>query len=667
LETGKICYISSMKSSDIRQRFLSFFEKRGHAIIQSASLVTPDEKGLTNATLFNTAGMQPLVPYLLGKPYMIDGKKATRLVDVQKCLRTNDIDGVGDKTHHTFFQMLGNWSLGDYFKREAIGWSYEFLTSKSEGLGLDPTRLYVSVFEGDANAPRDDEAADIWKEVFKKNKVDFGGDTRKGEAGRIFYLPASNNWWEAGDNGPCGPDTEMFYDIKNTHKGALLTHKEYSAADGVQEIVEVWNDVFMQYEKKDGKIIGKLPKPSVDTGAGLERLTITLSGSDNTYDTDLFKPVMDLMKDEASSLRSKRIVADHLRASIFLIADGIIPSNTDRGYILRRFIRRAVMNTANKKLDSATIARFVDTFVSIYKGGYPELAVKSETIKKALNDECIKFSETLVRVKNIFDEIVRLVNSIRNFKLENKGLEDALDIYKVPLKYYFGDDVFSNPSVLRLSGNSVFNLYQTSGAPYELIEEFAKENNLEIDKETFENKREEHQKLSRTGAEQKFKGGLADANDPMVVRYHTATHLLQQALHDVLGEDLGSQKGSNITPERLRYDFTGAKLTDEQKKKVEAIVNEKIMAALPVNQIVLSRDEAEKTGARHFFGEKYGDQISVYYIGPILDKAYSKEFCGGPHVKNTSELAGPEGKWHFKIKKEEASSQGVRRIKAVLE
>ncbi|MDR3558604.1 MAG: alanine--tRNA ligase [Candidatus Pacebacteria bacterium] len=617
-----------MKSREIRQRFLSFFEKRGHTVIQSASLVTPDEKGLTNATLFNTAGMQPLVPYLLGKPYTIGGTKATRLVDVQKCLRTNDIDGVGDKTHHTFFQMLGNWSLGDYFKREAIEWSFEFLTSKSEGLGLDPARLYVSVFEGDANAPRDDEAAAIWQDVFTKNNVDFGGDTSKGEAGRIFYLPASNNWWEAGDNGPCGPDTEMFYDIKDTHKGALLNHKAYVAADDAQEIVEVWNDVFMQYEKKDGKIIGKLPKPSVDTGAGLERLTITLSGSDNTYDTDLFKPVMDLMKEESIPLRSKRIIADHMRASIFLITDGVIPSNTDRGYILRRFIRRAVMNTADKKLDAATIARFVDTFVSIYKEGYPELAEKSEMIMKVLAEESAKFAEALI--------------------LGLKEFEKGVD---------------------------AFTLFSSYGFPLELTLELAKEKGIKVDVKDFEEKFKKHQDLSRSGAEQKFKGGLADANDPMVVRYHTATHLLQQALHDVLGEELGSQKGSNITPERLRYDFNGIKLTDEQKKKVEEIVNEKIAAKLPVNQIILPRDEAEKTGARHFFGEKYGDQISVYFIGPIaganaavsdLSNAYSKEFCGGPHVKNTFELAGPEGKWHFKIQKEEASSQGIRRIKAVL-
>ncbi len=658
-----------MKSSEIRQRFLSFFEKRGHTVIQSASLVTPDEKGLTNATLFNTAGMQPLVPYLLGKPYAsADGARVARLVDIQKCLRTVDIDTVGDKTHHTFFQMLGNWSLGDYFKREAIGWSFEFLTNPidapkgDQGLGLDPTRLYVSVFAGDENAPRDDEAADIWRDVFKKNKVEAGGDTSKGEAGRIFYLPAENNWWEAGDNGPCGPDTEMFYDIKNTHKGALLTHEDYAKADAAQEVVEVWNDVFMQYEKKDGKIVGKLPKPSVDTGAGLERLTITLSGSDNTYDTDLFKPVMDLLNDEKTPLRSKRIVADHLRASIFLITDGVIPSNTDRGYILRRFIRRAVMNTAAKKLPAAEISKFVDTFISIYKESYPELVEKSALIKKVLIEESEKFAEALVLGTKELDK-----EMIKEFDLWTRGpaLTGSSDVETQ-------SNLEKMPKIM--PGLAAFKIFQTYGLPLELIVDIAKEKGINVDEKGFHEEFKKHQDLSRAGAEQKFKGGLADANDPMVVRYHTATHLLQQALHDVLGEESGSQKGSNITAERLRYDFNGVKLTDEQKKKVEEIVNEKIKAALPVNQIIVPRAEAEKTGARHFFGEKYGDRISIYFIGPAsnpptiddLKNAYSKEFCGGPHVKNTSELAGPEGKWRFKIQKEEASSQGVRRIKAAL-
>ncbi len=627
-----------MQSSEIRSRFLEFFKKRGHTVIPSASLVTPDEKGVTNATLFNTAGMQPLIPYLLGKPYVIDGKETTRLVDVQKCLRTVDIDDIGDKVHATFFEMLGNWSLGDYFKKEAIEWSYEFLTNPVDapegdrGLGLDPKRLYITVFEGDANAPRDDEAAGIWRDIFKKNKV---------EGERIFFMPASTNWWEAGDNGPCGPDTEMYYDVGDPKTGQSffggkgMTREQFIQADEARQVVEVWNDVFMQYEKKDGKIIANLPKPSVDTGAGLERLAMTMQGVDNIYDTDLFSDIMKVSKKLSLPEMSQKVMADHLRSAIFLIADGVMPSNTDRGYVLRRLIRRAVMNATDKKLDEARISEFIDALVSVYKDTYPEVATKSHLIKNILKEESVKFAEALA-------------NGTREFiRVTKNGM---------------------------ISGHDAFNLFSSYGLPLELIVEFAEAKQIEVDKEGFNEEFKKHQELSRTGASQKFKGGLADENDPMIVRYHTATHLLQQALHDVLGEEAGNQKGSNITAERLRYDFTGVKLTDEQKKKVEDIVNEKIAAKLPVNQIILPLAEAEKTGARHFFGEKYGDEISIYFIGPTsnpptagdLKGAYSKEFCGGPHVKNTYELAGPEGKWKFKIQKEEASSQGVRRIKAIL-
>ncbi len=613
-----------MTSSEIRSRFLEFFKKRGHAVIPSASLVTSDEKGITNPTLFNTAGMQPLIPYLLGEPHPL-GK---RLVDVQKCLRTVDIDDIGDNTHATFFEMLGNWSLGDYFKKEAIEWSYEFLTSKEEGLGLDPSRLYVTVFEGDANAPRDDEAADIWKGIFKKNNVSgFNEDTLKGESGRVFYMPASANWWEAGENGPCGPDTEMFYDISNTFGGHALTKDEFIQADSKREVVEVWNDVFMQYEKKDGKIVGKLPKPSVDTGAGLERLTMTLQGVDNIYDTDLLKPVMDLTKNAENPLKNRRIVADHLRASVFLIADGVLPSNTDRGYILRRLIRRAIMNTSDKKLDAPRVSKFVDALVATYAGTYSDLPAKSESIKQALTEESAKFAEALAHGMNEFERRAKTGS---------------------------------------ISGADAFLLFSSFGLPIDATRELAAEKRIAVDVSGYEAEFKKHQTLSRSGAEQKFKGGLADANDPMVLRYHTATHLLHQALHDVLGEESGNQKGSNITAERLRFDFMGTKLTDEQKKRVEDIVNEKIAAGLPMNQVTMTKAEAEKTGARHFFGEKYGDEVSIYFIGNDLASAYSKEFCGGPHVSNTKELAGPEGKWRFKIQKEEAVAQGVRRIKAVL-
>lgn len=629
-----------LSSAEIRSRFLAFFEKRGHTIISSASLVTPDEKGITNPTLFNTAGMQPLIPYLLGKPYIdAKGAEVKRLVDSQKCVRTVDIDDIGDKTHATFFEMLGNWSLGDYFKKEAIQWSYEFLTSKEEGLGINPARLYVTVFEGDANAPRDEEAASIWKDIFQKNNIEVGGDTSKGESGRIFYLPAKNNWWEAGDNGPCGPDTEMFYDISATFGGKTLTHDQFMQADEVRQVVEIWNDVFMQYEKKEGKIIGTLPKPSVDTGAGLERIAMVMQGVDNIYDTDLLKPVMDTIQAFSKNLdlKSARIVADHIRASVFVIGDGVTPSNTGRGYILRRLMRRAIMNTHDKTLSAENIDALVEAIVDIYRDSYSEISSKKNEIKKVIENESKKFNETLTHGMREFE------------KLAKKGSISATD---------------------------AFGLFSSYGLPIDVTKELASAKSIQVDVSGFEAQFKHHQDLSRAGAEQKFKGGLADANDPMVVRYHTATHLLHQALHDIYGENDGGQKGSNITAERLRFDFAhGAKMTDEEKKKVEDIVNEKIAEKLPMTQIVLPKSEAEKTGARHFFGEKYGDEVSVYFVGKTshppsvedVKNAYSKEFCGGPHVTNTSELAGPEGKWKFKIQKEEASSQGVRRIKAVLE
>lgn len=605
-----------MKSDEIRSKFLEFFKnkERGHAIIPSASLITTDEKGITNPTLFNTAGMQPLIPYLLGKKHPL-GK---RLANSQKCLRTVDIDDIGDKTHVTFFEMLGNWSLGDYFKEEAIKWSYEFLTDKEEGLGLDPSRLYVTVFDGSTGSPQEDdvpkdiEAYDIWKKYIPGN--------------RIYFMGAKTNWWEAGENGPCGPDSEMFYDV--TKKGlGDLTRDEYISADEKRDVVEIWNDVFMQYEKKDGKIIGKLPAPSVDTGAGLERLCMVMQGVDNLYDTDLLKPVMEKIKElsglasfDNKQLISARIVADHIRASSFLISDGAIPSNTDRGYVLRKLIRRAVRHAGLLGInENGKILEIVDIIRSVYNGLYENLESKKDVIKQELSKEEIKFKETL-----------------------NQGLKEFE------------------------KGVDAFTLFSSYGFPLELTLELAKERGKTIDVEDFKKKFEQHQALSRAGAEQKFKGGLADANDEMVVRYHTATHLLHQALFDVLGDKV-MQKGSNITPERLRFDFAhGAKMTDEEKKKVEDIVNEKIAEKLPMNNVIMPREEAEKTGAKHFFGEKYGDQISIYFIGKDLTSAYSKEFCGGPHVKNTSELMGPEGKWKFKITKEEAVSAGVRRIKAVL-
>ena len=606
-----------MQSSQIRAKFLEFFKKRGHAIIPSASLITTDEKGVTNPTLFNTAGMQPLIPYLLGQKHLL----GTRLADVQKCLRTVDIDDIGDKTHATFFEMLGNWSLGDYFKKEAIEWSYEFLTSKEEGLGLDPNRLYVTVFEGDANAPRDDEAAEIWQNIFKsdtKNSVcDFMGKTQNGELGRIFFMPADKNWWEAGENGPCGPDSEMYYDVSGKLGGKGLTKAQFIEADDTRTVIEVWNDVFMQYEKRSGKIIGKLPKPSVDTGAGLERLTMTMQGVDNIYDTDLLKTVIELVRSSSKNfkLESARIVADHIKASVFLISDGVLPSNTDRGYVLRKLLRRAVRHADTLGMnENGDLELIASRIIDIYHEPYPEVKEKEKIILTEIQSEEKLFRETLRQ-------------GLKEFE---KGVDP-------------------------------FTLFSSYGFPLELTLELANEKGIAVDTKDFEEKFKKHQELSRSGAEKKFKGGLEDANNPQVVKYHTATHLLHQALHDVLGDSVG-QKGSNITPERLRFDFShSSKMTDEEKKKVEDIVNEKIASSIPVNQITLPIAEAEKTGARHFFGDKYGDQVSVYYIGPTLEKAYSKEFCGGPHVKNTSELG------HFRIAKEEAVAQGIRRIKAILE
>ncbi|MFA6404492.1 MAG: alanine--tRNA ligase-related protein, partial [Candidatus Paceibacterota bacterium] len=492
-------------------------------------------------------------------------------------------------------------------------WSYEFLTDKEEGLGLDPSRLYITVFdgstsspqEGDTNAPRDDEAREIWGEIFKKNNV---------EGERIFYMSASSNWWEAGDNGPCGPDTEMYYDVKNKFDGKGITKEEFIKADYARDVVEVWNDVFMQYEKKDGKIVGKLSKPSIDTGAGLERLAMTLQGVDNIYDTDLLKPIIKSIKGDSGEIKSERIVADHIKATVMMIADGITPSNTDRGYVLRKLIRRAVRHS--DLLFNVNLPEVVKAVQDQYKGIYPNVIGKDDglTIQKIIREEEKKFRETL--------------------KLGLKEFEKGVD---------------------------AFTLFSSYGFPLELTLELAKEKGVIVDTEDFEEKFKKHQELSRAGAEKKFKGGLGDVNDEKVVQYHTATHLLHQALHDVLGEN-ANQKGSNITAERLRFDFVhSSKMTQEEIKKVEEIVNEKIKQALPVSQVILGKEEAEKTGARHFFGEKYGDQISIYYIGDSLENAYSKEFCGGPHVKNTKELIG-----QFKIMKEEAVASGVRRIKAVL-
>ncbi len=584
-----------MTSSEIRQRFLDFFAKRGHAILPSASLVPKNDPSV----LFNTAGMQPLVPYLMGRPHPL----GNRLASSQKCVRTGDIEDVGDSRHLTFFEMLGNWSLGDYFKEDAIKWSYEFLTSKEEGLGLDPARLYVTVFEGDENAPRDFEAVEIWKQFVPEN--------------RIYFLPAKNNWWSAGDNGPCGPDSEMFYDPSPVPLGDM-THEQYVAADDVGDIVEIWNDVFMEFEKEHGKVIGKLGSKNIDTGSGLERVSMMVQGKSNVYEADMFAPVMSLIKEHAVnySERNARIVADHLRTALFLIADGVTPSNKDQGYILRRIIRRAVLKMRMLVLPEGTPIgnNILDHYINFYAPVYPEiLKTDIRTIFKTEED---KFQKTLI-----------------------SGLKEF-------------DKQFS-------SGVDPFMLATTYGFPIEITEELAFERGLVIDRELFNAQMKAHQDSSRAGAAAKFKGGLADTGIK-TTQLHTAHHLLLAALQKILGPEV-HQRGSNITEERLRIDFNfDRKLTDEEKLAVETQVNAWIQTNHKVCRKEMPLSEAKQIGAEMEFGTKYPDIVSIYMIEDDQGQAISKEFCGGPHVEQTAGLGT------FKIQKEEAVAAGVRRIKAAL-
>ncbi len=608
-----------MQSHEIRSKFLKFFEKRGHAIIPSASLVPENDPSV----LFNTAGMQPLVPFLMGAKHPL-GK---RLANVQKCVRTGDIDDIGDNRHLTFFEMLGNWSLGDYFKEDAIKWSYELLTSEEEGFGLDPKRLYVTVFAGDSNAPRDDEAARIWESVGVPKH-------------RIYYKDASANWWPAVKGkdtwtGPTGPCSEMFYDI--TEKGlGDLSPTEYDVADESGQVIEIWNDVFMEFEKKEGKIVSKLNQKNVDTGAGFERICTVLQGKDNVFETDLFAPIMAIAKSFSSNLQDQRIISDHIRTATFMIADGVVPANTDQGYILRRIIRRMVYKMGKQKFTKDSIETFVDILTRNYGATYQNIVNQKSKIIDEIVKEADKFHRTL---ENGVKELTKLLNSKQT-----------------------------------IDGNDAFDLYQSFGLPLELTREIASKireminkdvsdlNKMQVitNEEFFFDRMKAHQDLSRQGAEKKFKGGLGDTSEQSV-RYHTATHLLNAALRSVLGNHVG-QKGSNITAERLRFDFSHhQKMTPEEIKRVEAMVNEKIQEALPVSFQEMRKEDAEKLGALHAFGEKYADVVKVYTIGDEKTEIFSREFCGGPHVKNTSELGT------FKIQKEEAVSAGVRRIKAVLQ
>lgn len=581
-----------MTSSEIRKRFLDFFAKRGHAILPSAPLVPKNDPSV----LFNTAGMQPLVPFLMGEKHPL----GNRLASCQKCVRTVDIEEVGNHKNLSFFEMLGNWSLGSYFKEESIGWSYEFLTSKEEGLGLDPKRLYVTVFEGDEDAPRDMEAVEIWKKFIPEN--------------RIYFLPKKNNWWSPGDNGPCGPDTEMFYDV--TEKGlGDLTHEEYVVADDKGEVVEIWNNVFMEYEKKDGKVIGKLQQKNVDTGSGLERVTMLMQGKRNVYESDVFAPAMEFIELNTKGIpdeRSARIIADHTRSATMLIADGVVPSNKDQGYVLRRFIRRAVVQAKNIGFSYELLGVLQSGFMAKYEDVYPELKENVDAQKEIFNKEVEKFIKTLEAGLKEFEK-----------------------------------------------GTEPFILATTYGFPIEITEEIAKEKGITIDRADFDQKMKAHQEASRAGAEQKFKGGLANTSE-QTTRLHTAHHLLLKALQEVVSPDI-HQKGSNITEERLRIDFNfDRKLTEEEKSAVENKVNEWIRQDLKVVKREMPREDAEKLGAEMEFGVKYPEVVSVYFIEDVNGNTVSKEFCGGPHVERIGTLGT------FKIQKEEASSAGVRRIKAIL-
>ena len=552
--------------------------------------------------------MQPLVPYLTGKPHPTGSK---RLANVQKCVRTNDIEEVGDRTHLTFFEMLGNWSLGDYFKKEAIEWSFEFLTSKEEGLGLAPDRLYITVFEGDENAPKDTESYAIWKEIFEKAGLE--------AEGRIFYMGAEENWWSPGDNGPSGPDTEMFYDLTGTlTKG--LSKKEFLKADERQDVIELWNDVFMEYLKADGKVTGKLENKNVDTGSGLERVVTIMQNKESVFDTDLFEGLMSEIDALAKELRNRRIIADHIRAAVFLIADGALPSNTDQGYIVRRLLRRAVMKTAERAIEPEKTEKLVQAVVRTYAGTYPDLQERSSQITDVISKEFQQFSSTLVKGLRQFEKL--------------SG---------------------------NISGSDAFTLFTTHGFPIELIGEMAKEKGFKVDMKGFEAEMKKHQELSRKGAEQKFKGGLADHSEKTTM-LHTATHLMLAGLRKYLGSHV-HQAGSNITEERTRFDFTHDEKVDrETLDKVEAYVNEAIAAKADVVIEKMPKDEAKAKGVEGSFWEKYPDVVDVYVVKAPDGTVYSQELCGGPHVENTGDIKGV-----FTIGKEKASSAGVRRVKATLE
>lgn len=584
-----------MKAIEIRNKYLNFFKRHGHSVIPSAPLIPENDPSV----LFTTAGMQPLVPYLLGEKH----PEGTRLTDFQKCVRTNDINEVGDNRHLTYFEMLGNWSLGDYFKEESVAMSYEFLTKE---LGIPAEKISVTCFAGDEDCPKDIVTAECWKKAGISEE-------------RIYFFGKDDNWWIAGEEGPCGPDTEMFYDT-----GKEKCSEKCNPSCGCGKYVEIWNNVFMEYLKtSDGKY-QKLKQQNVDTGLGLERMAMLLQGKKTPFEIEIFKPVMDKLEEleKVDDIASRRIVAEHLRSSMMIILDGGIPSNVDRGYILRRLIRRMTRRLRKLQIDTNQISTLIDISIDAQKELYPELETNKERIKTVIIEEINKFEKTLERGEREFNKIVN------KLKAENKDT---------------------------ISGQDLFTLYETYGFPPEVTQDLAEEQGIKIDNTEFDRLFKEHQEKSRMGSEQKFKGGLS-GNGEMETKYHTATHLLNAALKQVIGKDV-HQKGSNITPERMRFDFScDHKLTDEEKKQVEDLVNKWINEDLPVTIEEMSKEDAIKSGAECMFIEKYPDIVTVYSIGDV-----SKELCGGPHVKNTKVLGT------FKIKKEEACSAGVRRIKAILE
>ncbi len=606
--------ITNLTADQLRDMYLKFFESKGHKIIPGASVIPENDP----TVLFTTAGMHPLVPYLMGQ---MPHPAGTRLTDVQKCVRTGDIDEVGDAAHLTFFEMLGNWSLNDYFKREAISWSFEFLTTK---LGFDPSQLSVTVFRGEGKEgdegyiPADEEAVEIWKSLGIPDE-------------RIYRLPREDNWWgPAGTTGPCGPDTEMFID----------TGKEKCGPDcrpgcHCGKFIEIWNDVFMQYNKnEEGKFV-PLGRHNVDTGMGVERTICMMTGAKTVYDTEIFAPIMAKIDElssaevvsklsEEESLKARRVIADHMRTATFILCDpkgGVKPGNVGANYVLRRLIRRAIRYSRILGIAEGFTVKMAEVICEKYKHVYPELAANLEQCRADLEQEEKRFNATLDKGEAMYNKVAE------QLKLHGQN---------------------------QISGKTAFKLYDTFGFPIELTLEMAAKDGLTVDKAGFDEANLKHQELSRTTSAGSFKAGLQD-NSEVVTRMHTATHLLHAALHQVLGPT-ANQKGSNITAERLRFDFAwDQKMTDEEKQKVESLVNKWIEEGIDVTMKMTTVEEAKAEGAMALFGAKYGDQVSLYSIGEI-----SKEICCGPHVKNTKELGS------FKIKKEEASSAGVRRIKAVI-